>query len=160
MLAITKAESIFITCALTLLLSFPVLVNAQHDSYMGNETNLFQNELLSKAELADFSTSISAKIFKDEKNTYFAVNASKLSSQYEKIRFLELSFTNNIIVSIGYEEDMKYYYFLVNNSLHKSTEEVNDIFNGFTAQANTELQTMNEEQIRLWLLQHNKFHTK
>ena len=151
----TKIESTFIAFALMLSLSFPGLLHAQNDSYMGNE-----NELLSKAESTDFSDNISAKLFQDEKNSYFAVDVSKLPSKYEKIRILELSFAGNTLVNIGSDKNMKFYFFLVNNTLNKTTEEINKLFNEFSVQAKAELQTMNEEQIRLWLIQHDKYSKK
>ena len=54
MLVTTKVENTFITCVMTLLLSLPILLHAQHDSYLGNEAKLFKNELVSKAVATDF----------------------------------------------------------------------------------------------------------
>ena len=157
MLVTTKVENIFITCVMTLLLSLPILLHAQHDSYLGNEAKLFKNELVSKAEVADFGDKVSIKIHNDEKNTYFAFDVNKLSNKYEKIRILELCYADNALVSIGSDKDMKFYLFLVNNTLNISTEEVNNLFNDFIIQAETELEAMNEEQLRLWFIQHDKY---
>ncbi len=156
----TKIDSTLISFTLMLFLSFTGLLNAQNDNYIGNETELSESELLSKAESADYSNNISAKLFQDERNSYFAVDISKLPSKYEKIRILELSFTNKTVVNIGSDNNMKFYFFLVNNALNKSTEEINKLFSEFGAQSKAELQTMNEEQLRLWLIQHDKYSKK
>ncbi len=157
MLVTTKVENVFITCAITLLLSLPLLLHAQHDSYTGNEAKLFQNELVSKAEAANFGDKVSIKIHNDEKNTYYAFDVNKLSNKYERIRILELCYADNALVSIGSDKNMKFYLFLVNNTLNISTEEINNLFIEFIIQAETELQAMNEEQLRLWLIQHDKY---
>ncbi len=160
MFLLIKIKSTCFAFALMLSLSFPGLLAAQHSSYAGDEAKLSQSILLSKAEVADYGEKISAKIFNDEKNTYYAVDVNKLSSAYEKIRVLELSFSDNALVNIGSDSNTGYYLFLVNNTLNKSTDEINNLFHKFLVQSKTELQEMNEEQIRLWLIQHDKYSKK
>ena len=156
----TKIESTFTAFTLMLFLSFTGLLNAQNDSYIENGTKLSESELLLKAESADYHDNISAKLFQDERNSYFAVDISRLPSKFEKIRILELCFADKTVVNIGSDNNMKFYYFLVNNTLNKSTKEINKLFFEFSVQAKAELQAMNEEQIRLWLLQHDKYSKK
>ena len=160
MFSTTKIKSALVAFVLMFAFSIPGLLHAQHDSYMGTETKLSDSELLSKAESTDFNDNISTKLFQDEKNSYFAVDVSKLPSKYEKIRILELSFADNALVSIGSDDSMKYYFFLVNNTLNKSADEIEKLFNEYSVQSKTELQAMNEEQIRLWLIQHDKYSKK
>ena len=160
MFSTTKTESVIVAFILMLTFSFSGILHAQDGGYMGNETKLAKSELLSKAKSADYGHNISAKLFQDEKNSYFAVDVSKLPSKYEKIRILELSFADNALVSIGSDDSMKYYFFLVNNTLKKSADEIEKLFNEYSIQSKTELQAMNEEQIRLWLIQHDKYSKK
>jgi len=157
MLVIPEYKNIIIIFALTLLLSFPIFLYSQHNSYMGKEAKLFQNELVSKAEAADFADKVSTVIHNDEKNTYFAFDVNKLSSKYEKIRILELSYADNTLVSIGVDKAFRFYFFLVNNTLNISPVKINNLFDEFIIQAKTELQAMNDEQLKLWLIQHNKY---
>jgi len=49
------------------------------------------------------------------------------------------------MLSIDYEKDMKYFYYLVSNLLHKSATDINNLFNESMVQINTELQTINKE---------------
>lgn len=155
-----KIKSYFIAFVLTLLFSFPVLLSAQQGSYKGGEAKLSESDILLKAKAADFGDNISAQIFYDEKNTYYAVDISKISSKYEKIRILELSFADKALVNIGSDNNTGYYFFLVNNTLRKSSDEINKLFSEFMVQSQVELKTMNEEQLRLWLIQHDKYSKK
>lgn len=153
----SKIKSSLIAFALILPFSFTGLLHAQQGSYIGTENSLSENELFAKATDADFGNNISTKIFEDVKNTYFAVDVSKLSSKYEKIRILELSYEDKALVSMGSDENTTFYFFLVNNTLNKSTEEIVGLLNDFLTRAKTELQAMNSEQLRLWLIQHDKY---
>ncbi len=156
----TRIKRPLITFILILSLSFTGLLHAQHDTYKGKEASLSMNELLALAETADFENKISVKIFSDEKNSYFAFDVTKLSSSYDKIRILELSFTNKTLVNIGSDKNTGFYFFLVNNSLKKSNEEIINLFNEFLELSKSELQNLNQEQVRLWLIQHDKYSKK
>lgn len=160
MFSFKKIERTILAIVLITTISFPNLLFSQHDSYAGKETKLTTSELLLKAEQTDFNKTISQKVFEDEKNTYYAVDVSLLSSKYEKIRLLELSYADKILVSIGTDNEKKYYFFLVNNTLEKSADEINNLFDSFSTQSKTELQSMNDEQKRLWLIQHDKYTIK
>ncbi|MAE07304.1 MAG: hypothetical protein CL661_12095 [Bacteroidetes bacterium] len=160
MVLIAKIKSLTITFTLLFSLSFTVLLYAQDDNYKGKEASLSTTELSAKAETTDFKNNISAKIFIDEKNSYFAVDVRKLLSTYEEIRILELSFSNNNLVNIGSDKNTGFYFFLVNNTLNISEEDVNNLFNDFLVQTKTELLELNEEQLRLWLIQHDKYSKK
>ena len=160
MLLPLKIKSIFTAFALTILFVCPTYLNAQQGSYRGNEAKLSKSEILLKTKSLDFGDNISAEIYKDEKNTYYAVDISKLSSKYEKIRLLELSFADKALVNIGSDSSTGYYFFLVNNTLSKSSEEINKLFTGYLVKSQDELKLMNEEQLRLWLIQHDKYSKK
>ncbi len=135
MFSITEIKDSFITLLLILLLSFPHIIHAQNNSYKGTEANLAENDLLEIAKNSDFDNNVSMEIFKDEKNSYYAVDISKLTSTYEQIRILELSFANSTLVNIGSDKQTGFYLFLVNNKLNKSTEEINTLFNKFVSQS-------------------------
>lgn len=150
----------FVAFILIFSLSFNGLLYAQHKNYVRQETNLSTEELLDKAQNMDFGDNLSAEIFGDEKNAYYAVDVSKLSSAYEKIRILELGFSNNTLVVIGSDKNTGFYLFLVNNTLNKTTKDVNNLFDRFLTQSKAELKELNDEQLRLWLIQHDKYSKK
>lgn len=147
-------------CFIIVITFFPGLLHSQNDSYIGSEAKLSKSELFSNAESTDFGDNINAKIFYDEKNTYYAVDVSKLASSFEKIRLLELTFDDKTLVNISSDINSKYYLFLVNNTLNTSTEDINNKFRKFCEQTKTELEEMNEEQLRLWTIQHDKYSKK
>lgn len=157
MFLITKnfPKVLFIIMLLSIFISGSLY--AQTGNYKGSEPNLNTIALLEKAKSTNFDDNISAKIFEDSKNAYYAVDVSKLASEYEQIRFLEFSYANNIVVNTSSNKAKKYYLFLVNNTLNKSEEEINNLFNNFSIQSKEELQNMNNEQVRLWLIQHDKY---
>ena len=157
MFLLTKVKSAIIS--FIIIISFAVVgpLHAQSGSYIGNEANIESGSLLSKASMTDFGDEISAKIFEDDKNTYYAVDVSKLDSKYEEIRILELSYANKVIVNTNSDKTKKYYLFLVNNTLNKSEEDIIVLFDDFSIQSKTEYEAMNNEQIRLWLIQHDKY---
>jgi len=157
MFLLLKIKSIFIAFALTILFTSPILLSAQQGSYKGKEAKLSTSEILLKAESLDFGDNISAEIYSDIKNTYYAVDVSKLSSKYEKIRLLELSFADKALVNIGSDISSGYYFFLVNNTLNKSNDDIVSMFTGYMIQSQDELRLLNEEQLRLWLIQHDKY---
>jgi len=159
MLFTTKIKWFTLILALILSINVPVSVVAQ-GSYAGDENKVSTESLLSKAKEADFSNGISAKIFSDSKNSYFAVDLKKLTSNFIKIRILEQSYDNLILVNISNDNTKGYYLYLVNNSLKKSDEEVNTLFTDFLVQAKNEQQLMNDEQMRLWIIQHDKYSKK
>jgi len=160
MFLITKVKSAIIFFILIISFTVTGSLHAQSGNYIGNEANIESGSLLSKANMTDFEDQICAKIFKDDKNTYYAVDVSKLSSRYEKIRILELSYEDKVLVSMGSDTNTKYYYFLVNNTLDKSPKEIDDIVFGFLTQLKNEEKALNDEQMRLWLIQHDKYTKK
>lgn len=160
MFIISKIRGISTAFAVILCVTFTGSLYAQQGSYSGNESKVQSGSLLSKANATDFGNNISATIFKDDKNTYYAVDLSKLPEKFERIRVLELSYGNKVLVNIGNDLSTNFLFYLVNNTLNKSTQYINDLFNDFLTQSKAELQTMNAEQLRLWLIQHDKYSTK
>ncbi len=130
------------------------VVNAQNTSYLGTEDDITQNFLRTKALETDFGSDISKEIWKDSKNTYYCVDYSAFSTKFEKITILEATYTDNAIVSIG--NDNQFMYFLVNNTMNVDSLQVNATLTKFHNKALKELETMNDEQMRLWLIQHDK----
>ncbi len=134
----------------------PLLLASQNSKYIGNENNIQNAELSNKSKSTNFNDKYSAQIYEDSKNTYFAIDIAKLNSKYLEFRILELCYGDKAIVSIGKDNTNEYYFFLVNNTLNKSAEEINQTFDDFLITATNELSKLNEEQIRLWLIQHDK----
>ena len=135
-------------------LVMPITSNAQNNSYAGDESDITTTFLMSKALEANFNNEISSQIWKDEKNTYYCIDINNIDSRYEEIRILEYCFKDNKIVNIG--KDDNYMYFLVNNTLNVDNKTVTDTFNKYHTKAIQEKQELNDEQMRLWLIQHDK----
>ena len=153
-----KFKSVFVAFGLLIITSFiPGLLHSQNGSYLGIESNITKDEFIAKAESVDFGDKINTTIHKDEKNTYYAINISKLPSQFEKIRILELIFGDKNIVNIGSDINGKYYFFLVNNTLNKTSDDIDIAFEEYRKKSKEELEMMNDEQLRLWLIQHDKY---
>ncbi len=160
MFTILKKQVPFFVSFFLVTILFSGSIYSQQSSYMGTEAMINHSELLSKAKATDFGKSISAQIYKDSKNTYYAVDVKKLSSKYEKIRLLELSYADKVLVSMGADSDFNYYFFLVNNTMDKSPDYVYDVLNSFLSQSKEEEKTLSDEQLRLWLIQHDKYSIK
>lgn len=151
-----KAVSLIVA----VIISSVSLLNAQDSSYSGVEEVLNSSDLVLMANKISFGENLCESFHKDVKNTYYAVNASALNSKFEKIRLLELSYANDAIVNIGMSDDGVLYLYLVNNTLGKTNQTIQDLFSGFAIQAKEELEKMNDEQLRLWLIQHDKYFKK
>lgn len=147
--------------SLTIILFFFVLpVFSQHGDYMGTEKDLNESFLIEKAIQTDFSSVFVAEIFKDEKNTYYAVDNSIIQSKYIKIRILEQVFSDKKLVNIGSSIEKGYMLFLVNNTLIDQDEEIIELFNSYYLTAQKEEASMNEEEITQWMKNHNKYRKK
>lgn len=149
------------TKSIVFIFSFLIIIistaSAQENNYSGTEKELQASELFTMANSADYSDNICANIHKDEKNTYYSLDVSSFSTKYEKIRILEFIYGNDAIVSIGMNPDKTKYLFLVNNTLNNSEQNVQDAFKDFMVQSKNELNKLNEEQLRLWLIEHDKY---
>jgi len=141
---------------LVVLIAFSTMLRAQ-GHYLGNKKNISLQELLKQAEVTDYGKNISAEIYQDVKNTYYAVNLSKVPSRYVKIRLLEMSFSNNALVNIYSDINSGYLLFLVNNTLNKKDKQIVGLFENFKEKANKEERLLSAEQLHLWMIQHDKY---
>ena len=130
---------------------------AQQGKYLGVEKNVTTSELFVKANETDFINGFAAKIFEDQKNTYYAVDNSSIESKYIKIRILEQSYSDNELVNIGSSLKRDYMMFLVNNTLSVSEDKVIELFNEYYNIALKEESSMNEEAMTIWLNKHDKY---
>ncbi len=129
---------------------------SQNKHYLGTEPDLPAAKLLQNAAKANFNGHMAAQIYKDDKNTYYAVNLQKIKSNYLKIRLLEQSYKSKYLVSISANIKADYLLFLVNNTLKKSNTQIVTLLESYLQKAKNEALTMNAEQMRLWLLSHQK----
>ena len=160
MALISKFERVLLFVAIFTLITIPTLINAQSGNYGGKESNIYIEDLIEIADKTEFGDNISSYLMQDIKNKYYAVKVSKLATQFEKIRLLELSYEDNEIVSMGADENNIYYFFLVNNVLNKTKEDINYKLAEFSNTSKKEYQELNSEQLRLWLIQHDKYSNK
>ncbi len=114
------------------------------------------SKLIELSEETEFN-GLSSLLYSDEENDYFAVNTKSVESRFVKIRMFELSYENNILVNIGSHDNLNYMYFLVNKVHETSHEEFERKIADFKDTAIVESNQMNGEQMRLWLLQHDKY---
>ena len=143
---------------LTIIVFFVVTsVFAQQGIYIGVEENITNSELIVKANETDFNEGFAAKIFKDEKNTYYAINNSRIESKYIKIRILEQSYSDNELVNIGSSLKQEYLLFLVNNTLGVSEDKVIEMLNVYYSTALKEETSMSEQAMTIWLNKHDKY---
>ncbi len=133
---------------------------AQDSNYSENEENISLDQLIEKAQSIDLSENLCSLIHEDLKNTYYVINANKLESRYEKIRLLELTYTDDALVSIGNNKDMTQFFYLTNNTLNKTTDDIQRLFEDFAVQSKSEMESLDTEQMRLWLIQHDKYSKK
>lgn len=141
---------------LMLFLFSTVFAIAQNNHYLGTEQNLPVAKLLQKAAKTNFNGHFAAPVYKDDKNTYYAVNLQKIKSDYLKIRLLEQSYQSKYLVNISANIKANYLFFLVNNTLKKSNMQIVALFESYLQKAKDEALNMNAEQMRLWLLSHQK----
>lgn len=136
---------------------FVTVAYSQQGEYLGVEKDLTASELTDKANAADFDKGFAAKIYKDQKNTYYAINNSSIESRYIKIRILEQSYSDSELVNIGSSLKQDYLMFLVNNTLNASEDKIIDLFNDYYSIALKEETSMNEEAMTIWLIKHDKY---
>ena len=136
---------------------FVSIVFAQQGEYLGVEDDITASELVIKASETNFNGGFVAKIFKDQKNTYFAIDNASIESRYIKIRILEQSYYDSEIVNIGSSLKQDYMMFLVNNKLIKNENEIIDMFKAYYSTALKEETSMNEESMTIWLNKHDKY---
>jgi hypothetical protein len=135
----------------------PFFAFNQNGHYLGKEKNIDNNFLLKKAGNTNFNNNPAALIFKDIKNSYYAVDLSKLPSRYEKIRFLEYTYNSKELTNIYNDINGKYMLFLVDNSLNIAPSRITDILSGFKSETEKELKGMNEQEVKTWLKEHDKY---
>ncbi len=160
MVSVIQSKGKQLILLLTILIFTGSNMLAQNSNYAGTESNISLDQLIDKSVSMESSDKLCSLIYEDSKNTYYVVNANKLESKFEKIRLLELSYSDDALVSIGMNTDKTKFFFLVNNTLNKSTEDIEKLFEGFVLQSKTEMNKLNAEQMRLWLIQHDKYFKK
>lgn len=132
----------------------PIITIGQNSSYLGKEKDINKDFLRVKADNAVFADDICTSIYQDEKNSYYCINISSFESKFEEIRLLEYSYSDRHVVSLG--KDNQFLYFLVDNVHNLNNIDVVSIFKEFHEKAIQEKESLNAEQMRLWLIQHDK----
>ncbi len=143
-----------------LLTGLPLFLSAQNGQYLGTEKAVNTSFLNAKAKSAGFGNQIAAKIYEDVKNSYYAVSAKKIASDYVKIRLLEMVYKNNVLTSISGDIKSDYLFFLVNKSLNKSNTDIVSLFEQYKEKAEKEEQSMTPEALKSWLDKHDKYGKK
>lgn len=147
----------FLLLIVTLIHTFLVTVSfSQNNLQSANEKFITVTELGSKADKTDFNGRTSAEIYKDDRNTYYAIDKNSLGSRYLELRILEQVYSDKSIVHIGQAEQSKFILFLVNNIFNEEDGNLLDQLNKFYTVALKEKSSMKEEQISDWINKHDK----
>lgn len=121
------------------------------------------NEDISTYSLIELAKSNNSDEFcylltEDSENHYYAVNTKTIDSRYVKIRMLEQSYNSDYLVNIGVSSaELDLLVFLVKKSTNKNSDEVQQTFEDYIINAKKELNDKNPEQLRLWMMQHDKY---
>ncbi len=142
------------------MLLFVTTAFSQENKYLGEEVNISHSELIQLANNTNFNGTIASEIFKDEKNTYFAIDNNSIKSRYVKIRILEQSYSDNTIVNIGSSVNGGFMLFLVNNVLIDTDSNPVDIFTQYQKTAIKEEASLSNEELSIWLNKHDKYSKK
>ena len=113
-------------------------------------------KLFEKAKNTEFKGFTSMISF-DDHNYYYAVKTSDIKSRYIKIRLLEQTFEDDYLVNIGTFDNLEYMVFLVKKIPGRENRDIEKIIVDYYNIANQELNKLDSEQTRLWLLQHDKY---
>lgn len=153
-----KSRLLFST--VLLLCIFATTVFSQDNKYLGTEEDLTASDLIEIAKQTDFESDFVAKIHQDVKNTYYAIDNSKIDSRYVKIRIMYQTFSDNKIVNVGASIEDGYALFLVNNTLTGQDDEIIEMFNSYYDIAVKEETSMNEDDMIEWMKKNDKYRKK
>ena len=115
-----------------------------------------RQKLLEKAKNTEFK-GFTAMISFDDHNYYYAIKTSDIKSRYVRIRILEQTFEDDYLVNIGTFDNLEYMLFLVKKIPGRENRDIETIIVDYFNIANQELNKLDSEQTRLWLLQHDKY---
>ena len=149
-------KSRLLISTVTLLCIFSLSVFSQDSSNIG----LTANDLTAIASQTVFNTGFVAEIQQDDKNTYYAIDNSKIDSRYVKIRIINQTFHNSKIVNIGSSLDEGYILFLVNNTQLGEENEIIELFNSYYTKAINEESLMSEQEMINWMNKNDKYRKK
>ncbi len=95
----------------------------------------------------------------DYDNVYYSVNTSEDESRFVKIRIIEQSYESDFLINIGMSsKDLEHIIYIVKKIPPVKQADVYKAFEVFRKNAELELTKLNDEQLRLWYLQHDKYH--
>ena len=139
---------------------FATTAFSQENKYLGIEKDLNASDLIELAQQTDFKSDFVAEIHKDVKNTYYAIDNSRIDSRYVKIRIMYQTFSDNKIVNVGAAIEEGYSLFLVNNILTGEDNEIIEMFNSYYTIALKEEASMNEDEMIEWMSKNDKYRKK
>lgn len=122
----------------------------------GNEEVITNAEFGLMARQTNYDGNIAAEIYRDDINTYFAIDNDILHSRYLELRILEQVYVDNTIVHIGQSSDHSFILFLVNTNLIDKNKSIVEKLNDFYTIAVNEKSVMNENQLTEWITEHDK----
>lgn len=132
-------------------------VHAQDDRYLGSEKKITLDDLKVIMEQSPFEGNLAVQIHQDVKNTYFALDATLLASRYEKVRLIELIYSDKNLVNIGANPNDDCFFFLVNNVMLGEKDDMLLLFDKYAAMAKGEYDGLSADQRRQWLKEHDKY---
>lgn len=108
-----------------------------------------------KWEKFDFQGKISAAALEDETNNYYLVDYSSLTTLFEKIYFVNLSFKNETITNIDSDIKQRCVWYLSNKKY--PVADVLKIFDDLKTKTAEASAKMTENEKEVWLKANNKY---
>jgi hypothetical protein len=123
-------------------------------------SSLTVNELSKMVESREFASGPYENFANDQTNNYYVLSTQDIEHKFVTLYILEQSYNSNFMVNIGSSSDLDLHFFLVNKVHCKTDLDIYTELNTYIDKANNAIESMNQEQLRLWELQHNKFSSK
>ncbi|MDG2080895.1 MAG: hypothetical protein P8J47_03830 [Bacteroidales bacterium] len=150
---------ILVVFSMAFILSIPQYVVSQGINKV-DISSLTVIELSEMAKSMEFINGPSENFANDQTNNYYVLSTQDIEHKFVTFYILEQSYNSDFLVNIGSSSELELHFFLVNKVHGKTDLDIYTEFNAYIDKANNALENMNQEQLRLWELQHNKFTAK
>ncbi|MCP4910831.1 MAG: hypothetical protein GY907_08995 [Bacteroidetes bacterium] len=150
---------ILVVFSMALILLIPQYVVSQGINKV-DISSLTVNELSKMVESREFASGPYENFANDQTNNYYVLSTQDIEHKFVTLYILEQSYNSNFMVNIGSSSDFDLHFFLVNKVHGKTDLDIYTELNTYIDKANNAIESMNQEQLRLWELQHNKFSSK
>lgn len=134
----------------SLILLGTLTINAQNGGIQPDDPSFIK-----RYENFDFKGQFAVLIDKDTRNNYFLLDFSKLSSRFERIYFMNLSFTSSKIVNIDPHVTRDRICFISNQIYHDA--DILKIFDELKSKTTDISATWSQDEKSKWLKENDKY---